>query len=136
MGKKVLETENMLTSLVICLIIFTSGGALAWNVAGTPPMGLNTWNLYYCGVNASVLKNTAKAMVDSKLHLAGYEYVNSDDCWMLATRDTQGRQIANPQKFPDGFANVTSYIHSLGLKSGLYTAKGPKTCAGFAASCD
>ena len=75
-------------------------------------------------------------MVDSKLHQAGYEYVNSDDCWMLAARDSQGRQIGNPQKFPDGFANVTSYIHSLGLKSGVYTAKGPTTCGGFAASCD
>ena len=55
---------------------------------------------------------------------------------MLANRTTDGRQIANPSKFPDGFKAVADFIHSLGLKSGLYTAKGPNTCAGFAASCD
>ena len=58
------------------------------------------------------------------------------DCWMLATRDANGNQVPNPEKFPDGFAAVTAYIHGLGLQSGLYTAKGPNTCAGFAASCD
>src|SRR3954468_5803147 len=55
---------------------------------------------------------------------------------MLATRNAQGQQVANPEKFPNGFAAVTSFIHSLGLKSGLYTAKGPSTCDGFAASCN
>ena len=54
---------------------------------------------------------------------------------MLAARDPNGNQVANPQKFPNGFKAVADYIHSLGLKSGLYTAKGPNTCAGFAASC-
>ena len=54
---------------------------------------------------------------------------------MLAARDANGSQVANPQKFPNGFQNVTAYLHGLGLKSGLYTAKGPHTCAGFAASC-
>lgn len=80
--------------------------------------------------------DTAKAIVDTGLAAAGYEYVNSDDCWMLATRDANGQQVPNPAKFPDGWLPVTSYIHSLGLKAGLYTAKGPNTCAGFAASCD
>ena len=54
---------------------------------------------------------------------------------MEAQRDANGFQIANPQKFPDGFKNVTDFLHGLGLKSGLYTAKGNRTCAGFAASC-
>lgn len=58
------------------------------------------------------------------------------DCWMLPNRTAGGNQIANPEKFPDGFQAATAYIHSLGLKSGLYTAKGPRTCAGFAASCE
>jgi len=92
----------------------------------------------------------------------GYEYVNSDDCWMLAERGSNGEQVAcvpplsgaplwarpnlgspnalhpgsNPAKFPDGFKAVADAIHALGLKSGLYTAKGPNTCARFAASCD
>ena len=54
---------------------------------------------------------------------------------MLANRTADGRQIANPEKFPDGFKAVADKIHALGMKSGLYTAKGPDTCAGFAASC-
>ena len=54
---------------------------------------------------------------------------------MLLNRTADGRQIANPEKFPAGFAAVADFIHGLGLKSGLYTAKGPTTCAGFAASC-
>ena len=58
------------------------------------------------------------------------------DCWMLAQRGPSGEQVANPQKFPQGFKPVADFIHSLGLKSGLYTAKGDFTCAHFAASCD
>ena len=59
----------------------------------------------------------------------------SADCWMLAARDAHGNQVANPQKFPNGFKAVADFIHSLNMSSGLYTAKGPTTCAGFAASC-
>jgi len=58
------------------------------------------------------------------------------DCWMSANRSADGNQVANPDKFPAGFKAVADFIHGLGLKSGLYTAKGPKTCAGFAASCE
>lgn len=63
-------------------------------------------------------------------------YVNSDDCWALANRTADGRQIANPDKFPNGFKAVADEIHSLGMLSGLYTAEAPLTCAKFAASCD
>lgn len=121
---------------VLVAAAIAAGVVRAWDVARTPPMGFNTWNLFACGVSAAVLNDTAKSMHDSGLAAAGYEYVNSDDCWMLATRDASGKQIANPEKFPNGFSAVTSYIHSLGLKSGLYTAKGPNTCARFAASCN
>jgi alpha-galactosidase len=99
-------------------------------------MGWNSWDFYGVSVNATILMNVAKAIASNGMAKAGYAYVNSDDAWMLATRDANYRQIANPEKFPDGFAAVTAYIHSLGLKSGLYTSRSPKTCAGFAASCD
>jgi alpha-galactosidase len=75
-------------------------------------------------------------MVDTGLKAAGYEFVNSDDCWMTANRTADGHQVPDPVRFPDGFKAVADFIHSLGLKSGLYTAKGPNTCAGFAASCN
>ena len=98
-------------------------------------MGFNTWDLYGCGVTAQILMDTAISMNASGLSKLGFIYVNSDDCWALAERDANGNQVANPEKFPDGFKSVSDFIHSLGMKSGLYTAKGPTTCAGFAASC-
>lgn len=125
------------------------------------PPSTQTWNLFHCGVDEQVLNATAHAMHDSGLQAAGYDYVNSDvrerpiplapprcaharhplapprqDCWMLAARDASGAQVANPAKFPRGFKAVADDIHALGLKAGLYTAKGPNTCAHFAASCD
>jgi len=112
------------------------GSTWAWDVARTPPMGFNTWNLYGCNVNADILMKTAKAINSSGLQAAGYNYVNSDDCWMTENRTADGRQIADPKKFPNGFQAVTEFIHSLGLKSGLYTAKGTHTCQRKAASCD
>ena len=99
-------------------------------------MGWNSWNLWSCRVNATILQSTAQAMHDTGLQQSGYAYINSDDCWMEANRSADGHQVADPVKFPAGFQAVTAFIHSLGLKSGLYTAKGPHTCAGFAASCD
>jgi len=139
-------------------------------ITHSPLLPVNTWNLWGCRVNATILMNTAQAMHDTGLQAAGYEYVNSDgegaiaryrlpsrpdcatargrapaltprarllaDCWMTAARAADGAQVADPVKFPDGFKAVADFIHSLGLKSGLYTAKGPNTCAGFAASCD
>lgn len=124
----------MFSSFIILAVLFSL--ASSWDVAKTPPMGWNSWNYFGCSVDAEILTSIAKAVVDIGLSDAGYEYVNSDDCWMLADRSADGHQVPNPEKFPDGFAAVTSFIHSLGLKSGLYTAKGTKTCDGFAASCD
>jgi len=116
-------------------LLLILGVASAWDVATTPPMGFNTWNLYGCSVTGDILVNTAKAINSSGLQAAGYTFVNSDDCWMLANRSADGRQIADPAKFPNGFQAVTKAIHGFGLKSGLYTAKGDHTCQKRAASC-
>ena len=120
--------------LLLCTALLSICGH-CWDVASTPPMGFNTWNLYGCGVDAEILMRTADAMVSSGLKDVGYEYVNSDDCWMLAARNSKGQQVADPSKFPNGFAAVAAYIHQQGLKSGLYTAKGNWTCQRRAASC-
>lgn len=117
-----------------CFLVLATPLA-SFGLVRAPPMGYNTWNFYGVSVNATILMDTGAAMKGSGLLAAGYEFVNSDDAWMLLNRTTDGRQIANPEKFPDGFQAVTAYLHSLGMKSGLYTAKGPTTCAGFAASC-
>lgn len=76
-------------------------------------MGFNTWNEFSCSVDADILSAQALAMNLTGLQAVGYEYINSDDCWMLAERNAQGQQVANPAKFPNGFAAVTAYIHSL-----------------------
>ena len=104
--------------------------------ATKPSLGTNSWNSYHCSVNASILLDTAKALVSTGLAKAGYLYINSDDCWALANRSADGRQVADPARFPDGFAAVVSQIHALGLKAGIYTAEAVLTCAKFAASCD
>lgn len=100
----------------------------------------NRWNHFACdGINSDVMMKTADLMVSTGLAAAGFEYVNSDDCWMLAevNRSDSGRgpQVPNPSKFPDGIEKTIEHIHSVGLKVGLYTARANHTCAGYAAAC-
>ena len=83
------------------------------------------------------MKQTADLMVSTGLAGAGFEYINMDDCWLLANRSDSGAgpQIPNPQRFPDGLPAVISHVHSKGLKMGLYTSLDNTTCGGFAGSC-
>ena len=76
----------------------------------------------------------ADAIVSSGMAKVGYEYVNLDDCWLLKTRDAQGRLQADPTRFPSGIAALAEYIHSKGLKFGLYGDAGTATCEGYAGS--
>lgn len=101
-------------------------------LARTPPMGWNSWNLFACrGVNDQLIREIADAMVSSGMKDAGYQYVNIDDCWM-GPRDAQGNLTSNT-KFPDMKA-LADYVHSKGLKIGIYTGPGPTTCQGYPAS--
>jgi alpha-galactosidase len=99
------------------------------NLALTPPMGWNSWNKFACDVSEDMIRSMADAMVKSGMKDAGYEYVNIDDCWQVS-RDASGNIVADPQRFPHGMKAVGDYIHSLGLKFGLYSDAGSKTCAG------
>ncbi|EFA81837.1 putative alpha-N-acetylgalactosaminidase [Heterostelium album PN500] len=111
--------------------------ALNNGVALTPPMGWNTWNHFGCEtsqINATLIIETAMAMVTSGMAAVGYEYVNLDDCWLAKERDAQGRLQADPIRFPDGIAPLAAYVHSLGLKMGIYGDVGNQTCAGFPGS--
>jgi len=109
----------------------------------TPPMGWNSWNCWGCAVDAEKVKATARAMVEKGLINHGWSYINIDDCWMRKpnakdpviggkTRDENGRILPNA-KFPDMKA-LTDYIHSLGLKAGIYISPGPYTCQGYEGS--
>lgn len=92
-------------------------------------MGWNSWNKFACNVSEDMIKSMADAMVKSGMKDTGYEYVNIDDCWQVS-RDANGNIIADPQRFPNGMKAVGDYIHSLGLKFGVYSDAGSKTCAG------
>ena len=100
-------------------------------IALTPPMGWNSWNCFGCDVNEANVRAAADAMVASGLINHGWTYINIDDCWE-AGRDADGNVLSN-QKFPDMKA-LTDYVHSKGLKIGLYSSPGPKTCAGHEGS--
>jgi alpha-galactosidase len=108
--------------------------ALGNGLALAPPMGWNDWNAYGCNVSEQLVEQTALAMHNDGLQAAGYQYVNIDDCWMSSSRDASGNLVANPSKFPDGIAAVAGYVHSLGLKLGIYEDAGTATCAGYPGS--
>jgi alpha-galactosidase len=98
-------------------------------LALTPPMGWNSWNKFACNVNETLIYETADAMVNSGMKDAGYQYVIIDDCWH-GKRDSLGFIQPDPDRFPSGMKALADYIHSKGLKFGIYSDAGWKTCAG------
>ena len=118
--------------LVVVFFVLTSLFASAQkfqNLAMTPPMGWNSWNKFACNVSEKLLKETADAMATNGLKDAGYEYIVIDDCWQIS-RDSMGFIVADPVRFPSGIKALADYIHSKGLKFGIYSCAGTKTCAG------
>eukprot|EP00820_Chromera_velia_P005852 Cvel_3723.t1-p1 / transcript=Cvel_3723.t1 / gene=Cvel_3723 / organism=Chromera_velia_CCMP2878 / gene_product=Alpha-galactosidase, putative / transcript_product=Alpha-galactosidase, putative / location=Cvel_scaffold155:99-1187(-) / protein_length=169 / sequence_SO=supercontig / SO=protein_coding / is_pseudo=false len=107
-----------------------------------PPMGWNTWNIFGCKpelVNEKVIKEVADTIVRTGLRDKGYVYVNIDDCWTEKTQtrtpeDPKEELRADPQQFPSGMKALGEYIHSQGLKFGIYSDCGTKTCGGYPGS--
>ncbi|MFF2964350.1 NPCBM/NEW2 domain-containing protein [Streptomyces sp. NPDC057963] len=99
-------------------------------LALTPPMGFNNWNSTHCRAefNESMVKGIADIFVEKGLKDAGYQYVNLDDCWAKPQRNADGELEADPKRFPNGIKAVADYVHSKGLKIGIYTSAGTKTC--------
>ncbi len=98
-------------------------------LALTPPMGWNSWNKFACNVSESLIDSMADAMVSSGMKEAGYQYIIVDDCWQVR-RDKNGNIVADPQRFPNGIKAVADYVHSKGLKFGIYSDAGTATCQG------
>jgi len=119
---------------VIALTAAAPAQALGNGLALTPQMGFNDWNAYGCNVSESLIKATALAMHNNGMQAAGYQYVNIDDCWMTKTRNSAGQLVPDPAKFPDGISGTAAYVHSLGLKLGIYEDAGTATCAGYPGS--
>jgi alpha-galactosidase len=120
-------------SVAFSLLLFMAPKSLAQTstVAATPPMGWNSWNHFAGKIDDATVRAQADAMVSSGMRDAGYVYINIDDTWQ-AERDAQGVIHAN-SRFPDMKA-LADYVHGKGLKLGIYSSPGPKTCAKFEGS--
>ena len=116
--------------IIAVMGIPAAGYTLDNGLAKTPPMGWNSWNKYACkGLNEAVVRSTADAIASNGMKDAGYEFVVIDDCWQIS-RDGDGNIVADPSRFPSGIKALADYIHSKGLKFGIYTDAGTNTCAG------
>jgi len=100
-------------------------------LARTPPMGWNSWNKFAGRVDDQAVRAMADAIASNGMKDAGYQYVNIDDTWQ-GGRDAQGKIVPN-KKFPD-MKGLADYVHGKGLKIGIYSSPGPKTCAGYEGS--
>lgn len=108
--------------------VFSQNTTPSYNgLALTPPMGWNTWNTFFCNVNEDLIKSVADSMVANGMKDAGYEYVVIDDCWQI-DRDANGVIVVDPIRFPSGIKSLADYIHSKGLKLGIYSDAGTLTC--------
>ena len=123
-------------TLLVALAILAGASAHAQKfseLAQTPPMGWNSWNKFQCDVNEQIVREIASAMATNGMKDAGYQYINIDDCWQ-GERDAQGFIQADAKKFPSGIRALADYVHSKGLKLGIYSDAGAKTCGGRPAS--
>lgn len=116
--------------IFFCLIV---QNIKSQTLAPTPPMGWMTWNYFGIDINEKLIKEMADAMVSSGMAKAGYNYVCIDDGWQ-GGRDNKNNIIADPLKFPSGIKALADYVHSRGLKLGIYSDAAQLTCAGYTAS--
>jgi alpha-galactosidase len=103
-------------------------------LALTPPMGWNSWNTFDVNISDSLIRQIADSMVSSGMKDLGYQYINIDDLWQLPDRDQNGKIQINKEKFPFGIKAVADYVHSKGLKLGIYSDAANLTCGGVAGS--
>jgi alpha-galactosidase len=119
--------KSAVTTIAVCLLLAGAALAQSEQLAATPPMGWNSWNKFGCNVSEELIRQTADAMVSSGMKDAGYQYVVIDDCWQVE-RDKDGNIIPDAKRFPSGMKALADYVHSKGLKFGLYSDAGTKTC--------
>ena len=116
--------------LLILVTILFSLGARAQKfdqLAKTPPMGWNSWNKFHCDVSEALIMQAADALVSTGMKDAGYEFIVIDDCWQVS-RDENGEIVSDKERFPHGMKYVADYVHSKGLKFGIYSSAGNVTC--------
>uniref|UniRef100_A0A8D0HF39 Alpha-galactosidase n=1 Tax=Sphenodon punctatus TaxID=8508 RepID=A0A8D0HF39_SPHPU len=129
---------------LLLLLLVSPGEALENGLARTPPMGWLHWERFLCStdcagepqacISEQLFMQMADLMVLEGWKDVGYQYICIDDCWMAFTRDEQDRLQPDPDRFPSGIRKLADYVHSKGLKLGIYGDVGNKTCAGFPGS--
>ncbi len=124
--------KSFLLASLLSAVISTSSYAQKFEeLAQTPPMGWNSWNTFQTNIDEPLLKGMVDTYVSSGMRDAGYTYFVLDDGWMTMERDKNGDLVADPKKFPNGMKEFADYVHSKGLKFGIYNCAGTKTCAGY-----
>lgn len=124
----------LLSSFLLLSVLFVSAQPTSRSqLTPTPPMGWMTWNLFQGNINEQLIRETADAMVEGGFRDAGYEYIFIDDLWQ-GGRDRQNNMIPDPEKFPNGIKALADYVHSKGLKLGIYSDAAQLTCGGWTAS--
>jgi alpha-galactosidase len=123
-----------LAALLLSVVAVQSPGAdqvftprVPNGLALTPPMGWNSWNKFGCDISEAIIRRQADAMISSGMEAAGYTYVVVDDCWH-GQRDSFGNMQADPVRFASGIKALADYVHAKGLKFGIYSDSGDKTC--------
>jgi alpha-galactosidase len=126
------SVKTFLLGTLLSLITYNSLFAQKFGgLAQTPPMGWNSWNTFQTKIDEPLLKGMVDTYVSSGMKDAGYTYFVLDDGWMSMERDQSGSLVADPKKFPNGMKEFADYVHSKGLKFGIYNCAGTKTCAGY-----
>jgi alpha-galactosidase len=119
---------KVLIALLSLLLMPSLLAAQEKPLASTPPMGWNSWNKFGCNVSEDMIRQMADAMVKSGMKDAGYQYIVIDDCWQVE-RDASANIVPDPKRFPSGIKALADYVHSRGLKFGIYSDAGSLTCA-------
>ena len=129
-----MKKSLLISSALLLSSLFASAQTTPRNqLTPTPPMGWMTWNLFQGNINEQLIRETADAMVEGGFRDAGYKYIFIDDLWQ-GGRDRHNNIIADSVKFPNGIKALADYVHSKGLKLGIYSDAAPLTCGGWTAS--
>lgn len=125
--QKIHNMKSINLSFILLIICAVTSAQKFPGIARTPPMGWNSWNKYHCDVSEELIMRMADAMVSSGMKDVGYEYIVIDDCWQV-DRDANGEIVVDEERFPHGMKYLADYIHSKGLKFGIYSCAGTLTC--------
>lgn len=126
--------KTLIAVLALAIAMPQMASAQKWEgLAETPQMGWNSWNKFASNINEQLIRETADVMVEKGLLDAGYIYLNIDDCWH-GERDERGFIHENKEKFPAGMKSLADYVHSKGLRFGIYSDAGVQTCGCFPGS--